>query len=446
MKEKHNVEFKEKWRDDFLKTIAAFANTDGGVLYIGKTDNGKVIGVINSKKLLEDIPNKIKNKLSIVSDVREIEISGKSIIEVEVNKSNTAVSYNGIYYYRSGSTTQKIEGGNNLLQFLIEKTGKTWDLEVIDILTVADFERDSFKIFKRLAIENKRMDEEDFDGNDVHILEKLDLIRNGKLTKAAIMLFYENPDIIAPESYIKIGKFNDEHEIEYMDEIHGSLIQQADKVIDLLYLKYLKVNITYKGDVRVETFPFERSAVREAVFNAIIHKNYASQNPIQIKVYDEKLLISNDCRLPLGWTDKNIINDHQSRRNNPAIANAFYRAGLVESWGRGIEKIFDKCRKEGVPKPKFIVHPEDIMVIFKANKKNRKLDKSASSISLLDEIDISIINAIKIDPSLSYRLLSEKVGISAPAIQKRMRKMLEKEILKRIGTNQKGEWTINVDI
>ena len=100
-----------------------------------------------------------------------------------------------------------------------------------------------------------------------------------------------------------------------MDEIHGSLISQADKVIDLIFTKYLKANISYEGVTRVETYPFPKAAIREAVYNAIVHKNYATQIPIQISIYKDKLYISNDLvffhqvgQLKLLW--ENTVQNH----------------------------------------------------------------------------------------------------------------------------------------
>lgn len=109
--------------------------------------------------------------------------------------------------------------------------------------------------------------------------------------------------------------------IAYMDEIHGSLISQAEKVIDLLFTKYLTADITYEGVTRIETYPFSKAAIREAVYNAIVHKNYATQIPIQISVYKDKLYISNDCILPAGLTIETLMGEYRSKPFNPNIAN-----------------------------------------------------------------------------------------------------------------------------
>ena len=154
----------------------------------------------------------------------------------------------------------------------------------------------------------------------------------------------------------------------YQDEVHGSLISQADNVIDLIYLKYLKGIISYDNITRVETYPYPKEGLREAILNAIAHKNYATLTPIQIRIYDDKIMIANDCVFPEDWTVENLMKPHKSRPYNPLIASTFYRAGYIESWGRGIEKIKESCEASKNPQPEYLIHREDFMITFFAGK------------------------------------------------------------------------------
>ena len=110
MPENQNIEWKSKWKDDYLEWICGFANAQGGKIYIGCDDNGQVIGLNNPRKLLEDIPNKIRNAMSIVVDVNCLEQNGKEYIEIIVPPYPVAISCKGVYYYRSGSTMQTLSG------------------------------------------------------------------------------------------------------------------------------------------------------------------------------------------------------------------------------------------------------------------------------------------------------------------------------------------------
>ena len=110
MPEQQNIEFKSSWHDDYLKWICGFANAQGGRIYIGKDDTGKVVGLADCKKLMDDIPNKIKNNLGITSEVNLLQEDGKDFIEIIVVPYSVPISLRGRYYYHSGSVKQELTG------------------------------------------------------------------------------------------------------------------------------------------------------------------------------------------------------------------------------------------------------------------------------------------------------------------------------------------------
>lgn len=245
-KEQQNVEWKAEWKEDYLKWICGFANAQGGTIYIGKDDTGEIIGLKNAKKLLTDIPNKVRDVLGIIVDVNLHTSHAKEYLEISVTPSSYPVNYKGEYHYRSGSTKQLLKGAA-LTQFLFERTGLTWDSVPMEKLDMKDFWHDSFALFRNQALLSKRMDEKDLQITDAQLLEHLGLVKDGHILRAGMMLFYQNPEKWINGAYIKVGYFNSNTDIAYMDEIHGSLMSQAEKVIDLLFTKYLIANITYEG-------------------------------------------------------------------------------------------------------------------------------------------------------------------------------------------------------
>ena len=400
MSESQNIEYKESWRDEYLKWICGFANAQGGTIYIGMDDGGNVCGVSNSKKLLEDIPNKVRNTLGIIVDVNLNSTPYGDYIQIDVESQPYPISYYGEYHYRSGSTKQQLTG-QQLNRFLLKKTGLTWDSVPISNISVEKLRNDSFDIFKEQAVKNGRMLREDVDVDNYELLDNLNLVdENGYIKKAGILLFHHNPEKWVPGAFIKIAFFSSDADLEYQDEIHGSLISQPDKIIELIYTKYLKAKISYDGITRVESYLFPKSAIREAVLNAIAHKNYATLTPIQIRVYSDKLIIANDCIFPDDWTVDDLLKQHKSRPYNPLIANAFYRAGYVESWGRGIQKIADSCKENNCDIPEYQVKKGDFSIIFrgKSNESKAEINEDNSKInednSKINE-DNSKINELK---------------------------------------------------
>lgn len=142
------VEWKSNWRDEWLQWIAGYANAQGGVLEVGKNDSGEVVGLSNSKKLLEDIPNKIKQYLGIVADVDLKFQDEKPYIAITVQPYSFPTSYHGRYYYRSGSTKQELTG-RALDEYLLGRMGKTWDGAPTPLVKFEDLDEESFAVFRK---------------------------------------------------------------------------------------------------------------------------------------------------------------------------------------------------------------------------------------------------------------------------------------------------------
>lgn len=124
--ESQNIEYKQSWRDEYLKWICGFANAQGGTLYVGIDDNGDVCGVENAKRLMEDIPNKVRDILGIIVDVQLLHKGGKNFLAITTPPYSNPISYKGQYHYRSGSTKQELKGAA-LQDFLLRKIGRQWD-------------------------------------------------------------------------------------------------------------------------------------------------------------------------------------------------------------------------------------------------------------------------------------------------------------------------------
>jgi ATP-dependent DNA helicase RecG len=157
MKENQHIEWKESWRDEYLKWICGFANAEGGVLVIGRNDKGKVTGLTNAAKLLEDIPNKVRDILGIMVKVNLREKAGKECLEIVVDPYSNPVSYRGEYFYRCGSTNQTLKGAA-LDRFLLRKQGRTWDSVPVPHVALRDLSKPAMVMFRKLAKQSLRLD------------------------------------------------------------------------------------------------------------------------------------------------------------------------------------------------------------------------------------------------------------------------------------------------
>ena len=365
MKESQCVEWKESLNDECLKLICGFANSQGGKLILGLKDDGSVCGVESAEKLLEDIPNKVQDIFGIIVNVNLLNKDNKNILEVIVSSSSSPIHYRGEYYYRRGSSNKLLKG-NQIVELSLFKNGFYFDSQIDSQYNVENLDKESFDIFRKQALIHKRMDSEELNCSNRELLEHLQLLTSdGQLTRAAIMTFYSNPEELSFGCYTKIGCFEGS-EVLYQDEVHGSLLVQAERVIDLLNTKYFKALVSYDPLTKIEKYPYPIEAIREAVYNALIHNNYHSGIPIQIKVYKDRIYIWNDVNYFYCWPIDEIPGRYQSMQSNPSIANVFKCCGLVEAKGRGIEKIYQACGKSGNSYPMFDISGCGIMVKFDA--------------------------------------------------------------------------------
>ena len=185
-------------------------------------------------------------------------------------------------------------------------------------------------------------------------MEKLHLMNGPYLTNAAMLLFSKDPEKWQLGAYVKIGYFETDADLLYQDEIHGSILEQIDKIVELVYLKYMKAKITYEGMQRIERYFVPEEALREALLNALCHKQYQSGVPIQISVYEDKLYIANCGCLPENWTLENLMSKHASSPYNPNIAmcsiwRALLRAGAgaLRKSARPVKRT--ACRNRNIP-------------------------------------------------------------------------------------------------
>lgn len=428
MSETQNIEFKSSWRDEYLKWICGFANANGGTIFIGKDDAGNVIGISDSKKLMDEIPNKVKDTLGILADVNLHKTLQGEFIEIVIEPYPYPVNYKGQYHFRSGSTKQELKGAA-LDKFLLQKKGKRWDGVPVPKVSVKDLKQEAFEFFRKRALKSQRLDEDIINDSNEHLIDNLQLKEGEYLKRAAILLFHSNPEKFVTGAYIKIGFFESDDDLKFQDEIHGNLFEQIEKAMDLLFTKYIKAEISYEGFNRIEKFEYPKEAIREALLNAIAHKDYSGGVPIQISVYSNKILFWNEGQLPENWTVKTLLEKHASRPYNPDIANALFRSGYIESWGRGTIKIIKECKQAEIPDPIFSYASSDISLEF---RKDIYYEKHLQTLGLNDR-QVDALLYFKNQKQIVTSAYLERFNITDRTARRDLTELVEKGLLLRVG-------------
>ncbi len=453
--ENQNIEYKESWRDEYLKWICGFANAQGGKLCVGIDDNGLVCGLEKAHRLSEDIPNKIVALLGVVADVNILNQEGKDYIEIVVAPSNVPISYKGKYYYRSGSTMQELNGVA-LQQFILKKMGRSWDDMVHERATVDDLDREAIDFFLRKGIQAGRIDPSEANAPTATVLQNLGLVDdNGLLKNAALLLFAKNPRRYFTGTEFKIGRFHSNiADLVSQEMIEGCIIQMADRVVRMLKDKFLTMPIHYEGLQRIESLEVPEDALREIIYNAICHKDYLGPQ-IQMRVWDHHVEIWNDGELPAAITPENIEKVHASYPRNKNLAFVFYKAGFIESWGRGWQKICDGFKAAGLPKPTIESKQGGVLVTFQRNNVNlinsnstEVQDVAVNVAEELTERQRSIVEMIKnnvaVNVAVNTRYLSEKLNVNRKTIQRDIACLQERKLIQWVGADKTGHWEIVV--
>jgi ATP-dependent DNA helicase RecG len=426
--ESQNIEYKQIWRNDCLKAICAFANGDGGVLSIGIDDKGELVGLTNKKKLLEDIPNTIKNKLGIIPSVKA---DKDNVIRIKVVSSSVPVSYNGKYYLRSGSTVQELQG-KFLSEFLLKKSGKTWDSIIEEGTNIDKIDGHTIEKFKRYASDRIPSITKEID-NKI-LLQKLDLMDDKDLKRGSVLLFGINPQKLFLQSVVRIGKFLSDTQIQTTDIVKGNLFVQLENSLEILRTKYLISNIKYEGIHRRDILEYPYEALREAIINALIHRNYDTTSQIQIRVYPDKLVIMNEGKLPPEVPVEKLKTNHLSIPRNKLLAETFYYAGFIESWGHGTLKIIEKCLEQGLPEPDFKEENNVMTVIFYKDKFNKENLKNLG----LNDRQIKAVMYIKENKKITNKKYQDINSVSKRTASRDFETLIKKDILIQTGTTGRG--------
>jgi len=433
MPEQQNIEYKSSWHDDYLKWICGFANAQGGQIYIGKDDNGNIVDVEDYKKLMDEIPNKIKNNMGITTEVNLLQEDDKHYIEIVVQPYSVPISLRGRYYYRSGSVKQELTG-TSLNEFLLKRSGLTWDEVTEPRATFDDIEEKSVKAYLMMSKEKDRLP--DVDGLTIEdIFEKLRLIKNGELTRAAIILFGKDPRKFSTNAFVKIGRFKGDADLRFQDVEEGNLIVLLKNVLERLDHKYLTRSIEFKGMLRLEHSEYPIPALREMLLNALVHRTYMGSFT-QIRVYDDKITIWNHGTLPEEITLESLKQVHSSYPRNPLIADVCFKGGLIDSWGRGTVRIIETCKEAGLPEPELTERDGGFLVtLYKDNLTEEQLVKLG-----LNTRQIEALSFYKEKGWILSSEYAEKFDVTDRTARTDLIELVEKKLLTKQGDKKNTKY------
>ena len=439
--ESETVEFKERWSDrSALRELAAFANTRGGTLLVGVTDDGEVTGWGEGD--LDALASKITDSLRVhPTALRTDEVKGKRVLIASVSEAQSPIAYRGRYYHRIGATTREIPAGE-LTRFLTKRTGQTWDALPAE-RSLEEVSGEALEQFVQRA--SDRLPAADPGEKKSSLLRKLDLLTEDQApTRAALLLFGNDPQALSFAAHVRMGRFKDDITIVDEAALKGTLFDQLDEAMRR-FRQYLEVRYEIPGEgegkegleavQRREVWAYPLEALREAVVNALVHRDYAALGNIEVRVYDNRVTIDSPGGLPEGITLEELkMPRHASIQRNPRLAQAFYYAGLVERWGTGTTRIAEACRERGLPAPEFEASEDRFTVTF---QQDPYTEKRLRELGLTDR-QVLIMRHAKEEGSISNASVQQLTEVSKRTASRDLSALEEQGLLRRIGETGKG--------
>ena len=476
--ESKNVEFKETLPDKsekYMKTIIAFANTQGGQLIVGVNDvTREVTGVDMDSvfKIMDRITNAVSDSCTpqIVPDITFQTIEGKTIVVVYV-----APGANRPYYMKSrgkeGGTYIRVAGtsrqadADKIKELELEGARISWD----ELICVG-YEVKENAIKKLCRDMNRYRNEmQQRKGN----AEKLQQVTRAQLLNWNVIKKTEDGYLASNAFALLTGKHfyysrtqcavfacTDRGEFIDKKEYDGPLYGQIEEAYAFV-LRNIRRSAKVEGLIRREGHELPPDAIREMIINAHCHRNFLDNSCVQVALYDDRLEVTSPGGLCYGLTLEEAISGRSKQRNR-IVAEVFNQMGLIEAWGTGLRNIRKAAKEYSLPEPQFIemtgtfrvnlfrsLSPmEDRQKIGKTSAKNLKSIgetsvKARKSIGVeLNATQKSIIDLLSENVQMSGTELAERIGISKRNIETNIKKLKEKGILVRHGSARAGYWEI----
>jgi len=376
-KESQILEFKKSLAEkkEILETISAFATADGGEILVGVEENKdgsvkEIVGVNVKGKVIESLTNEIKQNTDpvVFPSVKVEKINDKDILSIKIEEGLLKpVFAKGRAYKRVGKSNLKLTV-QEIRKMTKESVGYNFTELVCGGAKLGDIDEEKIKRFLQKAKFERRLNI----NPEISIkeaLERLNLIKKNKLTNAAVLLFGRNTQKYFLSAEVRCARFKGVEPVEFIDMkvFGGNIIDQREDAVEFVK-EHIKLHVKIIDVERVETWEYPTEAIREAITNAICHRNYEIASNIQIRIFDDRIEVWSPGLLPSGLTVEKLKKKHESILRNPLIGKCFFLVKYIEQWGTGTNRIIKECIKHGLPEPIFEETNTSFIVTFRKYK------------------------------------------------------------------------------
>jgi len=432
--ESDTVEFKEKFNERTIESAVAFANTKGGIIFIGVSDKNNIKGIKVGKETLNQWTNQISQSTDprIIPELEKIKVDGKTVIAVKIKENPIKpISKKGRCLKRVDSSNRAMSA-QEVAQMHLHSTGMSWDKYPAKDASFEDIDIDNVNRYIRKARETGRKKVGD-DEEPIQVLEKMNLITEGQPTWAAILLFSQQTNKFISQAAIHCGRFKKKNIVIDDRMIVGTVFEQIEEAMDFIR-KNINVEFVMTGKPqRDQVWDYPLEALREALINAVCHRDYTIFSNIEVRIYDDKLIIRSPGFLPYGITLEELYKPHSSTLRNKGLAEVLYDTELIERWGSGIEKIQQHCLDAGLPEPIFEEY-QGFQVVFRKDVYDEEYLRSLN----LNERQIKAVMYVKEKGQITNKEYQEVCDTSNRTASRDLVHLVSVGLLEQIGITGKG--------
>ena len=423
----------EKFDQSCLETVCAFANTAGGILLVPVAPEEAPQGAeIAVQPWLQQIRSALLPAVHCEWEVQTLQAQDYAVLRI-AEAVIKPVALAGRCYQRAGRSNDLLSTAE-ISRLHLHSLGKSWDALPQDDATVADLELARIETFiKSTNAKRARLPAEPAEYTE--LLEKYGLLAKGGITHAAVLLFGKNPQRFLPHARIKAGRFKSETLIVDDQEITGTLFQQIDAAFAFIK-RHLTVRLVITGQPqREEVWDYPLEAIREALINAVCHRDYSVPVETQIRIYDDQLIIWNPGSLPPDLHLDDLKKRHRSVLRNKLTGAMFYEAGLIEKWGSGTNRMISECKKIGLPEPEWR-EQQGLMLILKQDSFTEDFLLEQG----LNERQIKAVTHVKKRRRITNQEYQQLVEVKKRTASEDLRQLEEKNVFERVGSTGKGTY------
>jgi len=434
-RESETVEFKTSlshWKA-VIETISAFANTKGGIVLIGVQDNGEIRGIKVGKDSIERFTNKIIQNTDpkIYPSIEVAKVDGKEIIVLTVkNIQNKPYLALGKAFKRVGKSTHQMSR-DEYERMILEKHKEElrFDNRICKEACWEDIDEGKVRQFlKRAETERNFYIKPEISVKEA--LDRLGLVKSGNLTNAAILLFAKKPQRFFLQAETRCARFKGTKPVKpFLDMkiFEGDIIEQVDKALYFV-LEHIPMKVYLVGKAeREEKYEYPPDAIREAIVNAICHRDYETSSNVQVRVFNDRIEVLGCGSLPEPLTPEDLKKKHKSILRNPLIGNCFFLIKFIEKWGTGTNDMIDMCLNFGLPEPVFEHIAGDFVVTF------RKYHISEEILDKLSERQKKIVDYLKQHKKIKRKDCIDLLGLSKDTAVRELIDLRRKGIIVRLG-------------